>query len=90
VAKLGDFEPLIRKLANKRTYRFPKTKAIVMTVADQKGADQLAPWIQRVYDRFQNQSTFSNRSLDTKRNLSKDYPKPHEFPYRDVRPRLGS
>jgi hypothetical protein len=63
VAKLGDFEPLIRKLANKRTYRFPKTKAIVMTVADQKGADQLAPWIQRVYDRFQNQSTFSNRRI---------------------------
>jgi hypothetical protein len=26
-----------------------------MTVADQKDADQLAPWIQRVYDRFQNQ-----------------------------------
>ena len=54
VAKLGNFE-LTDQEANKRTYRFPKTKVTVMTVADQKGADQLAPWIQRVYDRFQNQ-----------------------------------
>jgi hypothetical protein len=54
VAKLGNFE-LTDQEANKRIYRFPKTKVTVMTVADQKGADQLAPWIQRVYDRFQNQ-----------------------------------
>ena len=54
VAKLGNFE-LTDQEANKRTYRFPKTKVTVMTIADQKGADQLAPWIQRVYDRFQNQ-----------------------------------
>jgi hypothetical protein len=53
-AKLGNFE-LTDQEANKRTYRFPKTKITVMTIADQKGADQLAPWIQRVYDRFKNQ-----------------------------------
>jgi hypothetical protein len=54
VAKLSDFE-LTDQEANKRTYRFPKTKVTVMAVADRKGAAQLAPWIQRVYDRFQNQ-----------------------------------
>lgn len=54
MAKLGDFE-LTDQEAKTRTYRFPKTKVTVMTVADHKGADQLAPWIQRVYDRYQNQ-----------------------------------
>jgi hypothetical protein len=54
VAKLGDFE-LTDQEAKKRIYRFPKTKVTVMTVADRKGADQLAPWIQPVYDRYQNQ-----------------------------------
>jgi hypothetical protein len=54
VAKLGDFE-LTDQEAKKRIYRFPKTKVTVMTVADRKGADQLAPWIERVYDRYQNQ-----------------------------------
>jgi hypothetical protein len=54
VAKLGDFE-LTDQEVNERTYRFPKTKVTVITVADQKGADQLAPWIERVYERFQNQ-----------------------------------
>ena len=39
VAKLGEFE-LTDQEANKRTYRFPKTKVTVMTVADQKGADR--------------------------------------------------
>jgi hypothetical protein len=53
-AKLGDFE-LTDQEANKRTYRFPKRKVTVMAVADRKGADQLAPWIQRVYERFENQ-----------------------------------
>ena len=52
--KLSDFE-LTDQEAKKRIYRFPKTKVTVMTVADRKGADQLAPWIQRVYDRYQNQ-----------------------------------
>jgi hypothetical protein len=51
---LGNFE-ITDQEANKRTYRFPKTKVTVMTIADQKGGDQLAPWIQRVYDRFLNQ-----------------------------------
>jgi hypothetical protein len=37
-----------------RSARDPVVR-ICSTVADQKGADQLAPWIQRVYDRFQNQ-----------------------------------
>jgi hypothetical protein len=54
MAKLNDFE-LTDQEAKKRTYRFPKTKVTVMTVADRKGADQLAPWIQPVYDRYQNQ-----------------------------------
>ena len=54
MAKLGDFE-LTDQEAKKRIYHFPKTKVTVMTVADHKGADQLAPWIQRVYDRYQNQ-----------------------------------
>ena len=54
MAELNDFE-LTDQEAKKRIYRFPKTKITVMTVADRKGADQLAPWIQRVYDRYQNQ-----------------------------------
>jgi hypothetical protein len=54
MAKLGDFE-LTDQEAKKRIYHFPKTKVTVMTVADHKGADQLAPWIQPVYDRYQNQ-----------------------------------
>src|SRR5271165_768738 len=51
--KLGDFE-LTDQEVRKRSYHFPKTKVTVMTVADQKGAEQLAPWIQCVYDRYQN------------------------------------
>lgn len=54
MAKLGDFE-LTDQESKTRTYRFPKTKVTVMTVADHKGVDLLAPWIQRVYDRYQNQ-----------------------------------
>jgi hypothetical protein len=54
MTKLSDFE-LTDQEAKKRIYRFPKTKVTVMTVADRKGADQLAPWIQPVYDRYQNQ-----------------------------------
>jgi hypothetical protein len=54
MAKLSHFE-LTDQEAKKRIYRFPKTKVTVMTVADRKGADQLAPWIQPVYDRYQNQ-----------------------------------
>jgi hypothetical protein len=54
MAILSDFE-LTDQQARKRTYRFPKTKVTVMTVADHKGSDELAPWIQQVYDRYQNQ-----------------------------------
>lgn len=39
--------------AKPRSYRFPKAKVTVMTVADHKGSDQLAPWIQRIYDRYE-------------------------------------
>ena len=53
VAKLSDFE-LTDQEAKKRSYRFPKAKVTVMTIADHKGADQLAPWIQPVYDRYRN------------------------------------
>jgi hypothetical protein len=49
--KLSDFE-LIDQDAKTRSYRFPKAKVTVMTVADHKGSDQLAPWIQRLYDRY--------------------------------------
>jgi hypothetical protein len=54
MTKLSDFE-LTDQQAKKRTYRFPKAKVTVMTIADHKGSDELAPWIQRVYDRYQNQ-----------------------------------
>jgi hypothetical protein len=54
MAKLNDFE-LTDQEAKKRIYRFPKTKVTVMTVANRKGVNQLAPWIQRVYERYQNQ-----------------------------------
>jgi hypothetical protein len=35
-----------------RSYRFPKAKVTAMTVADHKGAEQLKPWIQRLYERY--------------------------------------
>jgi hypothetical protein len=52
VEKLTDFD-LTDQDAKPRSYRFPKAKVTVMTVADHKGSDQLAPWIQRIYDRFE-------------------------------------
>ena len=52
VEKLTDFD-LTDQDAKPRSYRFPKTKITVMTVADHKGSDQLAPWIQRLYDRYE-------------------------------------
>lgn len=51
VEKLTDFD-LTDQDAKQRSYRFPKAKVTVMTVADHKGSDQLAPWIQRIYDRY--------------------------------------
>ena len=54
--KLSDFE-LTDQDAKTRSYRFPKAKVTVMTVADHKGSEQLAPWIQR--------STTATRSAST-------------------------
>ena len=50
--KLTDFE-LTDQDAKTRSYRFPRAKVTVMTVADHRGSDQLAPWIQRIYDRYE-------------------------------------
>lgn len=50
--KLSDFE-LTDQDARPRSYRFPRSKVTVMTVADHKGSEQLAPWIQRIYDRYE-------------------------------------
>jgi hypothetical protein len=52
VQKLTDFE-LTDQEVKPRTYRFPKTKVTVMTVSDKKGSEQLAPWIQRIRDRYE-------------------------------------
>ena len=51
VVKITDFE-LTDQEAKPRSYRFPKAKTTVMTVADHKGSEQLAPWIQRIRDRY--------------------------------------
>ena len=51
VEKLTDFD-LTDQDAKPRSYRFPKAKVTVMTVADHKGSSQLAPWIQRLHDRY--------------------------------------
>jgi hypothetical protein len=52
VEKLADFD-LTDQDAKPRSYRFPKAKVTVMTVADHKGSKQLAPWIKRIYDRYE-------------------------------------
>ena len=51
--ELGDFD-LTDQNARTRAYRFPKAKVTAMTVADHQGSDQLAPWIQKLYDRYEN------------------------------------
>jgi hypothetical protein len=51
-AKLTDFQ-LTDQESKTRAYRFPKTKITVMTVADRKGSEQLAPWIQCIRDRYE-------------------------------------
>ena len=51
--ELGDFD-LTDQNARTRAYRFPKAKITAMTVADHQGSDQLAPWIQKLYDRYEN------------------------------------
>jgi hypothetical protein len=52
MSELGDFE-LTDQNAVTRSYRFPKAKVTVMTVADRTGAEQLAPWIQKIYERYE-------------------------------------
>jgi hypothetical protein len=51
VEKLTDFD-LTDQDAKPRSYRFPKTKVTVMTIADHKGSSQLEPWIKRLHDRY--------------------------------------
>ena len=52
VEQLADFD-LTDQDTKARSYRFPKEKVTVMTVADHRGSDQLAPWIQPIYDRYE-------------------------------------
>ena len=49
--KLSNFE-LYDQHERLRTYRFPKAKVTLMTVADYRGAKQLEPWIAYAYQRF--------------------------------------
>ena len=49
--KLSNFE-LADQHETVRSYRFPKAKVTVMTIADHKGSDQLPPWIQALRDRY--------------------------------------
>lgn len=52
LVKLTDFD-LTDQDSQSRSYHFPKSKVTLMTVADHKGSDQLAPWIQRIYGRYE-------------------------------------
>jgi hypothetical protein len=52
VEELSDFTLTDQNL-QLRKYRFPKAKVTAMTVADHKGSDQLAPWIQRLRDLYE-------------------------------------
>jgi len=52
VPKLADFQ-LTDQESKPRIYRFPKAKVTVMTVADHKGSEQLASWIQPIRDRYE-------------------------------------
>jgi hypothetical protein len=51
VEKLTAFE-LSDQHEKLRSYRFPKSKVTVMTIADHKGSDELEPWVQRLYNRY--------------------------------------
>lgn len=51
VERLDNFE-LTDQHANPRSYRFPKAKVTVMTVAGHKGSEQIASWVQRLNDRY--------------------------------------
>lgn len=50
VEKLPNFQ-LADQFEKTRSYRFPKDKVTVMTVADHKGSEQLEAWISRIYER---------------------------------------
>ena len=50
--ELANFE-LTDQNAMTRSYRFPKAKVTAMTVADHRGSDQLEPWIEKLYDRYE-------------------------------------
>ena len=50
--RLSDFE-LADQHSITRSYRFPKGKVTAMTIADRKGSEQLAPWIQSLYARYE-------------------------------------
>ncbi len=77
VEKLSDFT-LTDQNTKTRSYRFPKTKVTVMTVADHKGSDQLAPWIQRLHDRYENRI-----DIDGVANVSM-IPKPFHNMFREA------
>lgn len=49
---MGDFE-LTDQNAVTRNYRFPKAKVTAMIVADREGAEQLEPWIRKIYSRYE-------------------------------------
>jgi len=49
--RVRDFE-LFDQHTRKRTYHFPKPKVTVLTIADQNGSTQIAPWIECVHDRY--------------------------------------
>ena len=76
VEKLSDFE-LTDQDAKTRSYRFPKAKVTVMTVADHKGSDQLAPWIQALHDRYAkaHRHRRRRRRLDDPEALSRHVPR---------------
>ena len=50
---LCDFELADQDLKTHQ-YLFPKSKITVISVADARGSDQLAPWIQRIYEKYEN------------------------------------
>ena len=52
ISEMDDFE-LTDQNAVTRSYRFPKAKVTAMIVADRKGAEQLEPWIRKIYSRYE-------------------------------------
>lgn len=52
--KAPEFE-LTDQFEHARVFRFPRPKVTVLTIADQKGAAQLASWVQCLRDRYAEQ-----------------------------------